>query len=422
MNILKDVMSVLNRRKERTKSNADVVSMNNGNHGKIFGINRKIVIGIGVLFFTVFIIAFIFASDDSNKKKADKSFSKNDTPEIETMDTASQKTGKMPGDYTVLHDLDSKAANKDNNKIQPVRATRISSNGETSDSNQESSSRSLPAVPAPARGYGYSLPYSLPFSSNGSTVQAQPASASSTSSSSNSSGVADNIKNGVKSAIAFALGGDTNVTDSNSSGSSDEGVASAAPTMTYTAPSGNSLQIGTLIPVMLRTGINSDAQGPVEAQVESDIYDSLSGSSLLIPAGSKLFGKCDKSTQNGRVSVTFDTLVMPDGSSWNIGDSMIAVDGNGYAGILGNVNNHTGKAISGGMLASGIAALGSIASGNTNSNSDNYTAGQLAGQGAMAGLVSSASKLFEKGLNVQSTVTVDPGYEFNIYVTKPIAF
>lgn len=421
MNILKDVMSVLNRRKERTKSSTDVVSMNNGNHGKIFGINRKIVIGIGILFFTVFIIAFIFASDDSNKKKADKSFSKNDTPEIETTDTASQKTERMPGDYKTLHDLDSKAAGKDNNKIQPVRATRISSNGETSDSNQESSnssSRSLPAVPV--RGYGYSPPYSLPFS-NGSTVQAQPASASSTSS--NSSGVADNIKNGVKSAIAFALGGDTNATDSNSSGSSDEGVASAAPAMTYTAPSGNSLQIGTLIPVMLRTGINSDAQGPVEAQVESDIYDSLSGSTLLIPAGSKLFGKCDKSsTQNGRVSVTFDTLVMPDGSSWNIGDSMIAVDGNGYAGILGNVNNHTGKAISGGMLASGIAALGSIASGNTNSNSDNYTAGQLAGQGAMAGLVSSASKLFEKGLNVTSTVTVDPGYEFNIYVTKPIAF
>ena len=69
-----------------------------------------------------------------------------------------------------------------------------------------------------------------------------------------------------------------------------------------------------------------------------------------------------------------------------------------------------------------MAALGSMAAGNTNNDSNTYSAGQLAMQGAMANMINTSSKLFEKGMNVNATTVVEPGYEFNVYITQPIIF
>ena len=100
---------------------------------------------------------------------------------------------------------------------------------------------------------------------------------------------------------------------------------------------------------------------------------------------------------------------------------MIAIDGAGYAGLVGNVNNHTSKMLSAGAFTSALAALGGVAAGNT-SSANNYTAGELAAQGAMSNLLNTASSLFQKNMNVQPTITIQPGYQFNIFVTNSIFF
>lgn len=412
MSIFSDIVQSINRRKEHKEEKVAEISMNDGNHGQIFGINRKIVISIFILFITVFVIAFIFASDNNDKKN------KTTNPaQTKTEVSTKGNDNDLPSGYESLNMANNKAAGKQNAN-NAVHATRQVS-GSPITSSAADSNAAVPAI----RSGNYSQPYTLPFMGNYQQPQVQATTAPAPAVQSESAS-SDSLKNKFSAAIAFALG---------NSDAGKDNTASAAPSapstednsaVTYTAPSANSLQIGTLIPVMLITGINTDTPGQVQVRVESDIYDSLTDSTILIPAGSQIFGSYDSSkpSSNGRISVTFSTLVTPDGSSWNLGDSMIAVDGAGYTGIAGNVNNHTGRAIGSGMLASTIAALGSIASGNTSSTSNTYSAGQLAGQGAMASLVSSASDLFKKGADVTSTVTVDPGYEFNIYVNKAINF
>ncbi|MBO5651864.1 MAG: hypothetical protein J5908_10340, partial [Selenomonas sp.] len=90
-------------------------------------------------------------------------------------------------------------------------------------------------------------------------------------------------------------------------------------------------------------------------------------------------------------------------------------------GLHGKVNHHTGSKIGGGMFASALAALGSYASGNV-STQNTYSGGQLAMQGALANLMQTASTLFKKGMDKQNTVTIAPGQQFNIFVTKPVSF
>lgn len=195
--------------------------------------------------------------------------------------------------------------------------------------------------------------------------------------------------------------------------------------VSYTAPSSTIVQAGTLIPAMLFSGINTDSSGQVTAVIQSDIFDSATGQNLLIPAGSQVIGKYDGgAAKNGRVTLAFSVIVLPNGGSYALNnDCIMAVDGAGYNGIKGKVHHHTDKAIRGGLFASTIAALGSIAAGNVNNNSNTYSAGQLAMQGAMANVMNSASNMFANSSNnVTETVTIPPGYQFNLYVTQPISF
>jgi len=100
---------------------------------------------------------------------------------------------------------------------------------------------------------------------------------------------------------------------------------------------------------------------------------------------------------------------------------MVAVDGGGYSGIVGKLHRHTSRVIGAGMISSAIAALGSLASGNTSAR-DTYTGGQVAMQGALANLISTTSNMLSQGTDVQPNVTVEPGHMFQVYVIQPIAF
>ena len=69
-----------------------------------------------------------------------------------------------------------------------------------------------------------------------------------------------------------------------------------------------------------------------------------------------------------------------------------------------------------------MAAIGSTAAGNSSSGNNNYSAGELAKQGAMANLMNVTSKMFEDASKIENTVTVEPGYEFQIYVKEDLEF
>ena len=410
--MLKGLFQLLMRKLGRKKKDPEAqekdeeiasFSMNEGKPDQVFGVRREIVNGIGIFFIVIFCLAFIFATEDDEEETVKES-----TPTVSDADIASLKKPKdLPNDYETLA--------KQNQAAKAEAAKAQSAQQDTKP--KETATTSSP-TPAPA---------TAQIPRNYSATPVIPAQAPKTNS------APEAPKNDrYKSAISFALGGTSfGGADSAASGSEGSGgqvgvasgnSASGSTAPSYAQPNGATLNAGTTIPVRLLTGINTDVEGQVKAEVLADIYDSATGTRLLIPQGSKLTGSYESSkANNGRVPVTFRQLLLPDGGSWTIGGNLIAMDGAGFTGIQGKVHHHTGRKISGGAIGAGIAALGSLAAGNTSSR-DTYTAGQLASQGALASMITASSQLLQQAANIQDTVTVEPGYEFSVYVTENITF
>jgi type IV secretion system protein VirB10 len=101
------------------------------------------------------------------------------------------------------------------------------------------------------------------------------------------------------------------------------------------------IKAGTVVPITMKTGINSDLPGDIIAQVTANVYDTLSGRTLLIPKGSIVYGSYDSSIAFGqsRVLLAWDRLLRPDGVSLNL-KGMQGVDLSGYSGMTDIVDNH----------------------------------------------------------------------------------
>ncbi len=398
--MFKGLWQLLKKKLDRKKKDDDAekeeeiasFSMNEGKPDQVFGVRREIVNGIGIFFIVVFCLAFIFATGDDDEEKPVETQST-----VSEADIASLKKPKdLPNDYETFV-AESQTANAEAAKAKSPEPVPKTADPEPMVSQMPRNYSAMPVIPEPVR-------------QSSDTTAEKPQ------------------NDRYKSAIAFSLGGSSLNTGSNSvSGQQGDSVRGnesggtlAAPA--YYAPNDLTINAGTTIPVRLLTGINTDVEGQVKAEVLSDVYDSATGTKLLIPQGTKIMGSYEQGkATGGRVSVSFRQMLLPSGGFWDIAGRMTAMDGAGYTGIKGKVHHHTGQKISGGAIGAGIAALGSLAAGNTSSR-DTYTAGQIAAQGALANMINVSSQLFQQAANIKDTVTVEPGYEFSIYVTENITF
>lgn len=232
-------------------------------------------------------------------------------------------------------------------------------------------------------------------------------------------------KEAYSSAITF-MNTSTNTSSAESTDDTDTTISASNSVMTYTTPKKNSLFAGTVIPLVLLNGINSQLKGQITAQVQNNVYDSLNGVNVLIPAGTKLIGSYASGAKQGqnRVDVEWKTMIMPEGIAYNIEGIFQSADSSGYPGIPGKVNNHTASKISAGAISSALAALGSVAAGNNTYGNDYgwHNSGQLAVQGASANLLNTASEIVKQKLEMESEITVAPGTVFSVYLTQTISF
>ena len=178
---------------------------------------------------------------------------------------------------------------------------------------------------------------------------------------------------------------------------------------------------GSVIPAILITEVNTDLPGSVLAQVRENVYDTRSGKFLLIPKGSKLYGRYESSVARGqsRVFLVWDKLILPnsktvDLSTFNTADSL------GNSGVTDKVNNHTlaliGNAILssvlnlGDTLSSGVSfSVGGINVGlNGNKKDGNDKDGSPFKQ--------VTSKIVDQEANRKPTLTIKRGFKFNIIV------
>ncbi len=177
------------------------------------------------------------------------------------------------------------------------------------------------------------------------------------------------------------------------------------------------MKAGTIIPVSLLTGINSDLPGQITAKVRENVYDSVTGNYLLIPQGSTAIASYDSMVAWGqdRVLVCWNRLIRPDGSSITL-ECMPGVDLSGYAGFADDVNNHWWKIITGAALGSLLAATAQRSQGDVTGYQP--TIPQLWASGVAGQVNQTGQQITAKNLQIQPTITVRPGFSVNVLVTK----
>jgi type IV secretory pathway VirB10-like protein len=189
---------------------------------------------------------------------------------------------------------------------------------------------------------------------------------------------------------------------------------------------------GTFIRGILRTAINSDLPGPVEAEVSQDVRDSGSLTEILIPHGTQIIGEYSNKlvlTQN-RLLVSWTKLVFPDGAELAI-PKWSGQDASGANGFADQVDNHALKIWGPSILMSAIAAAtayATVPSYNNYGPNSSYNYGQQqAQQEAMSagiyGLSSRAQQQLNRKLNgIQPTITIREGYPIVVMVQSRWTF
>ena len=124
---------------------------------------------------------------------------------------------------------------------------------------------------------------------------------------------------------------------------------------------------GTLIEASLETALSTDLAGNVSAIVSHDVW-SFDMSRVLIPRGSRLFGRYDSDVGAGqrRVLIAWDRLVTTDGQS--VGLAAYGTDRIGRSGLPGTVRNHFLQRFGTAALISVIGAVPAVAAAKYDSN------------------------------------------------------
>mgnify|MGYP002037470675 CR=1 FL=1 len=119
----------------------------------------------------------------------------------------------------------------------------------------------------------------------------------------------------------------------------------------------------------------------------------------------------------------WDRCVFPDGSSLSL-QGMGGSDKAGYAGLEDKVNNHIWRLIGYGAISSAFASVFQISQRNQQQTAINgvqspsqVAAGEIARQYSQLGL-----QMAQKNLNIQPTIEVRPGFQFNVIVNKDVVF
>jgi type IV secretory pathway VirB10-like protein len=183
----------------------------------------------------------------------------------------------------------------------------------------------------------------------------------------------------------------------------------------------NALWLGTMIPGILETAINTDLPGHVLARVTQNIYDSQTGRHLLVPQGTLLVARYNNSVSyaQSRVQIIWDTLIRPDGFQIDF-EGANGVDRAGMAGQEAAYHENWFEYVK----AAGIISLFSIANARFVETADKYsTSTETSSNIAQANqqfFNQLGGSLISRAMGVQPTLTVENGTLINIMLNKTL--
>ncbi|MDR7127244.1 TrbI/VirB10 family protein [Pseudotabrizicola sp. 4114] len=174
---------------------------------------------------------------------------------------------------------------------------------------------------------------------------------------------------------------------------------------------------GTLIEAALETAISTDLAGNVSAIVSHDVW-SFDMSRVLIPRGSRLFGRYDSDVDAGqrRVLIAWDRLVTTDGQS--VALAAYGTDRVGRSGLPGKVRNHFFQRFGTAALISVIGAVPAIASARY---ADDEVASETA-ENVSTDLGEAVNTVMADYLSIPPTISVNQGAVVMIRVDTDLAF
>jgi type IV secretory pathway VirB10-like protein len=187
---------------------------------------------------------------------------------------------------------------------------------------------------------------------------------------------------------------------------------------TLHAPKYDAVMEGTAIPGIMVGGLTSDMPGMVVGSIAQNIYDTATGTKLLIPQGSRVVGAYDNSVSNGqeRIGVIWNRIIFPDTTSIQLG-SMEGADQGGYAGFHDQVNSHFWEKFWSATIIS-IAGAAAQLSQPQQSAFQGYSSSSVATAAMTQGYSELGRRYAEAGLSIPNTIEIRPGYQFTIMVNK----
>jgi type IV secretory pathway VirB10-like protein len=174
---------------------------------------------------------------------------------------------------------------------------------------------------------------------------------------------------------------------------------------------------GTLIETALVNRLDGDFSGPVKVMVTNSLF-SHDRQYVLIPEGTFVLGEVKPVQGFGqrRLAVVFHRLLMPDGYSVDL-DQFRGLNQIGETGLKDQVNNHYLR-IFGASIALGII------SGAAESSVNNVGIGQSGSEayraGAAASLSQSSTRVLDRFLNINPTLTIREGHRVKVYLTNDL--
>lgn len=185
------------------------------------------------------------------------------------------------------------------------------------------------------------------------------------------------------------------------------------------------IKTGTVIPGIMISEMNSDLPGEIVAQVSQNVYDTATGNHLLIPQGSKLFGRYDAQVSFGqqRALVAWQRLIYPDASTLEV-DAMNGHDESGKAGFGDLVNHHYARIFGFALLTSTLSAAYQL-SQDLESQSDFRSVpsnGQVAAAAVGQQMAELGIEIARRNLRVQPTLEIRKGYRLNVMVNRDVVF
>jgi type IV secretory pathway VirB10-like protein len=175
------------------------------------------------------------------------------------------------------------------------------------------------------------------------------------------------------------------------------------------------VQAGAVIPAALITGIRSDLPGQVTAQVTEHVYDSPTGSHLLIPQGARLIGQYDSQVAFGqrRVLLVWNRIVMPDGTSIVL-ERLQGTDPQGFSGLEDQVDYHWGQLFRAAALSTLLGVGTQLAIG------DESEIARAIRDSAQDSASDIGQQIVRRQLNIQPTLTVRPGFPVRVIVQRDL--